>query len=183
MIGKLRDLTMNRDGTQNVTVTVSSDFRETFDELKDAQVSVEIKKFNKQRSLDANAYAWVLIDKIATKMNVSKTFVYRAFIRDLGGVSETVCVQTENAERMARWWEAHGLGWQAEPFPSKIEGCTNMTLYCGSSEYDTEQMHRFISLLIQEAEGLGIPTITPREEAELMERWGRKRERVEAASA
>lgn len=176
MIGKLRDLTMNRDGTQNVTITVNSDFREEFDALKDKAVWVDIKKYSKQRSLSANAYAWVLIDKIAEKMHMEKSFVYRMVIRDLPGVSEIVCTQTENAARLKRRWEAHGLGWQAEEFPSKVEGCTNFVLYCGSSEYDTSQMAAMIRLLIQEAEGLGIPTITPREEAELLERWGRKKE-------
>ena len=34
MTGRLKDLTVNRDGTQNVTVTISEDFSEAFDELK-----------------------------------------------------------------------------------------------------------------------------------------------------
>ena len=54
MTGKLRDLTVNRDGTQNVTVTVACDFSKTFDALKDKEVSVEIKKAAKHRSNDAN---------------------------------------------------------------------------------------------------------------------------------
>ena len=178
MVGKLRDITLNRDGTQNVTVTVNSDFRQAFDDLAKGQVKVDIRRYNKQRSLDANAYAWVLIDKIAEKMHVTKTFVYQMAIRDIGGVSETVCVQEEKAERMKAWWTAKGLGWQVDEFPSKIQGCKNLILYCGSSEFDTAQMSRLIELLIQEAEGLGISTITPKEYEALLERWG-KRARTE----
>jgi DNA mismatch repair protein MutL len=55
MIGKLKDLTMNRDGTQNITLTVNADFREEFDELANGEIKVEIKKYNPARSLDANA--------------------------------------------------------------------------------------------------------------------------------
>ena len=40
MTGKLRDLTMNRDGTQNITITVSADMRELFDELQENDVDV-----------------------------------------------------------------------------------------------------------------------------------------------
>ena len=33
MVGKLKDLTINRDGSQNITVTVQYDFREDYDLL------------------------------------------------------------------------------------------------------------------------------------------------------
>ena len=44
MRGKLKDLTLNRDGTQNITVTVRFDFRETFDRLAEKDLDVEIKQ-------------------------------------------------------------------------------------------------------------------------------------------
>ena len=56
MTGRLRDLTVNRDGTQNVTVTVACDFSKAFDALKDKEITVEIKKASKHRSKDANAF-------------------------------------------------------------------------------------------------------------------------------
>ena len=67
MDGKLSGLTINRDGSQNITITVNSDFSEMYDELKSAPVTVEIKKARKHRSLTANAYAWTLIDQIAER--------------------------------------------------------------------------------------------------------------------
>ena len=75
MVGKLRDLTINRDGTQNITVTVSTDFRPTYDGLAGVEVDVEIKKHRKHRSLDANGYAWVLIDRIAAATGSDKITV------------------------------------------------------------------------------------------------------------
>ena len=45
---------------------------------------VEVKQYRKKRSLDANAYCWVLIDKLAEKLNVSKTEVYRREIKEIG---------------------------------------------------------------------------------------------------
>lgn len=64
------------------------------EELHGADVlSIKISKKNKKRSLDANAYCWVLISKLAEKLNISKTEVYRSAIKEIGGNCDTVCVQ------------------------------------------------------------------------------------------
>lgn len=183
IIGKLKDMMRGRDGEWVISFTTRTNIAQLFDSLSGKEVKIDIKRYLKQRSLDANAFAWVIIDRIAEKMHVDKAFVYKMAIREIGGVSETVCVQQEKAERMKRWWESKGLGWQADEFPSKIDGCVNLTLYCGSSEYDTGQMSRLIDSLIQEAEGLGIPTISPKEYEEMMERWGKKVESKQPTSA
>lgn len=60
MNGRLKDLTVNRDGTQNITVTVACDFTRAFDDLKGKELSIEIKKAGKGRSKDANAMCWAL---------------------------------------------------------------------------------------------------------------------------
>ena len=71
MRGKLKDLTFGAHGEQYITVTVTQDFRSEYDALKGSDVDIQIKKFRKHRSLDANAYAWVLIDKLAAKLKLS----------------------------------------------------------------------------------------------------------------
>lgn len=180
MQGKLKDLTINRDGTQNVTIAVTSDFREAFDELSKYDVSVEIKKLSKRRSLDANAMAWVLIDKIAEKTHLKKSEVYRNAIREIGGVSTVVCVKNEAVDALCYGWSDHGMGWQTEKVPSKIPDCTNVTLWYGSSVYNTEQMSALIDSLIQDAEALGIPTMSEQETQKLIEMWGFKYEQKKA---
>ena len=57
MRGRLKDLTFGAHGEQHITITVTSDFRESYDALKDSDINVEIKKWRKPRSRDANAYA------------------------------------------------------------------------------------------------------------------------------
>lgn len=163
MIGRLKDLTFGQSGEQHITVTVRSDFRGQFDELKDADVSIEIKKYRKKRSLDANAYAWVLIDKIAEAASLDKATVYKEAIRSIGGVSETVCVKDTAVRKLRDGWECRGTGWQTETMTSKIAGCTNVILYYGSSTYDTKQMSLLIDQLVQEATELGIDTMSSNE--------------------
>lgn len=171
MKGRLIDLAVGMDGRQRVTIAVEGDLREIFDELHEADVSVEIKKFRRKRSLDANAYAWVLIDKLAAALNMEKVEVYQELIRNIGGVSETVCVRNEAVERLCEGWKHNGLGWFAETFPSKINGCTNVVLYYGSSTYDTKQMSALIDVAVESCKGLGIETMPPAELAALEASW------------
>lgn len=171
MIGKLKDLAFGRGGEQIITLAVRDDFREQFDALADCEVDVEIKKRRKRRSLDANAYAWVLIDRLASNLSVSRSEVYRDAIRSIGGVSETVCVRSEAFERLERVWCQKGVGWQVERLPSKIDGCTNAILYFGSSTYDTKQMSDLIDHLIQNCKAVGIETDTPEEIEKIKSLW------------
>lgn len=127
----------------------------------------EIRKKPKKRSLDQNAYCWVLIDKIAEAVHIAPEQVYRNAIRDIGGVSERICIQSEAAETFCRAWEKRGMGWQTETGPSKIKGCVTVTCWYGSSVYDTKQMAALLESLIQEAKALGIETLTPEELARL----------------
>ena len=131
----------------------------------------EITRKRQKRSLDANSYAWVLIDKIAEALHLDKTEIYRREIREIGGTSEIVCVKNEAVERTAEIWERNGLGWQAEPFPSKIPGCTNLRLHYGSSVYDTKQMSALIDQLVQDAKALDIETLSDREISLLKDGW------------
>ena len=170
MIGRLTGLQRLYGGEWVISLSTREDVGKVYDELAKADVSFEIKKAANRRSRDANAFAWVLIDKIAEKTRIPKAEVYRQAIREIGGVSETVCVQEKAADRLCEGWQKNGIGWQAERLPSKLPGCVNVVLYYGSSTYDTAQMSRLLDLLIQEAEQQGIPTL--RDEADaLLGKW------------
>lgn len=125
------------------------------------QYDVTIKQHREHRSLDANAYMWVLLDRLSEAVEVPKEELYQNLIKNIGGVSETVCVKSEAVEQLCSGWQHNGLGWPTETLPSKIPGCTNVILYYGSSTYDTAQMHRLIDLVIQECKQHGIETLSP----------------------
>ena len=73
MRGELVDLSIGLDGRQRITISTKEDLRGLWDELHGGEVRVEIKKWHDRRSLTANAYAWVLIDKLAEALNLPKT--------------------------------------------------------------------------------------------------------------
>lgn len=144
-----------------------------FDELKASEkLSFKVGKFRKKRSLDANAYAWVLIGKIAEKTNVPTTDVYRAAIKEVGGNYAVVCVENEALNALRDGWSRNGLGWQTDTMPSKLDGCTNVVLYYGSSTYDTAQMSRLINIIVQDCAELGIETRSKEEIESLLSSWG-----------
>ena len=130
-----------------------------------------IAKSKKKRSLDANAYLFHLADKIAAATGIPKTEVYRNAIREIGGNCDTVCVMEKAADALCAGWERNGLGWQTERFPSKIKGCVNVTLYYGSSTYDTATMQRLIQNVQEDARALGIETEPEEKVRALLEAW------------
>jgi hypothetical protein len=113
----------------------------------------------------------VLLDKLSEKLKIPKIEIYQKLIRDVGGVSETICVKNEAVERLCEGWGRNGIGWVTDTFPSKIEGCTNVILYYGSSTYDKAQMQRLCQLVIDECKLQGIETMTPNELASLLSMW------------
>jgi len=163
MRGKLTDLSISLSGKQRLSVEIDGDFRTEFEQLREGDVEISIKKFRAKRSLDANGYAWALIDKISARVGIPKADVYRDHIRQIGGVSEIVCIRDKALEKFREGWEKNGIGWQTETIPSKIDGCTNVILYYGSSTYDTKQMSALIDSLVDTAKGLGIETMSDEE--------------------
>jgi len=132
-------------------------------EVRDGIFDVEISPHKKKRSLDANAYCWKMLGDLSATTREPRTDIYRSFIREVGGNYETVCVMDAAVDKLRSGWEHNGLGWLTDTVPSKIEGCTNVLLYYGSSTYDTTQMSRLINLVVDECKAHGIETLTPDE--------------------
>ena len=147
--------------------------RQVLGALKEGQVyDVEIKEHREKRSLDANAYFWVLVDRLAEKIRIPKTDIYRRYIREIGGNHEMVCVIDSAVEKLRNGWEHNGLGWQTDTMASRIPGCTNVILYYGSSTYNTRQMSHLIDMAVQDCVEQGIETLPPDKRAGMMEEWG-----------
>jgi hypothetical protein len=162
-------------GKPLLTLEVNEDkstLQNMYDDLKDAErLTIKIGKPSKKRSLDANAYCWVMISRLAEKLNIPKTEIYRSAIKEIGGNSDIVCVQDKAVQSLCDGWERNGLGWQTDTMPSKIEGCTNVVLYYGSSTYDTAQMSRLINSIVEECRIQGIETKSKEELDSLLTSW------------
>ena len=175
MTGRLRDLTVNRDGTQNITVTVDADFATTFDALKAHPVNVEIKRAAKGRSKDANAFCWALCSDIGRALNppVPKEEIYRDAIKAVG-VFWQITLPAFNVADVRRRWETHGTGWFSEVVDAAGPGHVWVRMYCGTSTYSVDEMRVLLDWLIDQAQQMELPIpLSKAEEEKMLERWGK----------
>ena len=177
MIGKLKDITFTRSGEQIISFSTKTDFTEAFDSLKDFDVDVEIKRYRQKRSLDANAYCWVLCEKIADKLadedvKQTKEEVYRAAIREIGIFKDFSNLSPDDAKTLRTAWGMLGTGWVTEQVDFSQDG-EKVTIRCyyGSSRYNTKQMSRLIDNLVEDCKALGIPTETPEQIEQIKSLW------------
>ena len=134
--------------------------------------NLEVKEFRKKRSLDANAYAWVLINKLAEAMRLEPEEVYLLNIPKVGNNFTPMCVREQDVERFKKSWQSNGLGWPVKDLgASQVPGCRNLAAYHGSSTYDTVQMSRLIDNLVQDCKALDIETLSEEKLSLLKEGW------------
>ena len=125
----------------------------------------DIEIHREKRSLNANAYAWALIGKIADALRTDKDAVYLQMLARYGQ-SEIVTVREDVPwQKIFRYADKIGTG------VVKGRTFTHVRVYRGSSEYDSREMAVLIDGIIDEAKGLGIETLPPEEVARLKERW------------
>lgn len=131
----------------------------------------ELVPAKKRRSLNANAYAWKLINDIALAVREPPESVYREALKNVPSICEVLCVQDKAVESMERLWLRDHVGRRVEREPSRIPGCTNLYVYYGSSDFDVRQMSVLIDVLVQDALALGIETRPAEEIESLLEAW------------
>jgi hypothetical protein len=142
----------------------------------DTEYTVSITKRSKRRSLNANAYAWVLCEKIARELSknayISKNDVYKRVIQEAGTFTY-LPIKNDAIDRFIEIWQGHGLGWHAEDAgPAKTEGYTIVRAYHGSSVYTVDEMRRLIDALIDECNQLNIPIENNDYINSLIQEWG-----------
>lgn len=141
--------------------------------MTDKPYIADLHEKRAKRSLDANAYCWVLCQKIAEAVgSITKEEVYRRAVRG-SGQFEIIPIREDALEAFIRKWNGRGTGWIAEKQDdSKLPGYVRVIAYYGSSVYDTREMSVLLDYIVDEAKQLGIETATP-DELELMKaRWG-----------
>ena len=135
------------------------------------------KKFSlnlklERRSLDANAYMWVLLGKLSQVLNIPSDEIYRNMIKDIGAFT-IFPTEKSKQERIIEMWESRGIGWICEDLGEckNFKDYNNIKYYYGSSTYNTAEMSKLIDLVVTECKLQGIETMTPNELLELKENW------------
>lgn len=132
---------------------------------QDREKLYEIKEHKEKRSLNANAYLWVLVTKIADLMRTSKDEVYIEMLKRYGQ-GEMVSVRSDiDVTGLFKYCEERGQ--------SSLNGkeFTHYMVYRGSSEYDSREMAVLIDGVISECRDLDIETLPDWELERLKEDW------------
>ena len=167
--GWLVDHVMLANGEQRLTIQTKDDLRGLFDSLHDKDVSADVKKYRLPRSLDANAYFHVLVNRIAAAVGSSDDDVKRELVVKYG------TVETDDDGN------AYGIMLPASADVNRVYPYTrcykNMELngkayrcyllYKHTRDMDSAEMSRLIDGTVSDAKELGIETMTPDQLAEL----------------
>lgn len=177
MEGRLRELLWLAGGEWVVSFITRENPNKLFNDLKDADVDVEIKKHNPKRSRDANAMCWAMCHDIgkALRPPLPKEEVYRKAIREVGEY-EPLPIKAEAVETFQRRWSEKGTGWFAEVIDdSKLPGYKLVFAYYGSSTYTVEEMSRVLDWLKDNMEQMGLPIPASKEQEEALKMWGERK--------
>lgn len=130
---------------------------------------VKIEPVKKKRSLDSNAYCWVLIGQIADILRASKEEVYFNMLKNYGQSTVVSVLSEINVAGFFKYYEEFGTG------VVKGKNFTHYKVYKGSSEFDTKEMAVLIDGVISEAQELGIDCRTPEEIDKMKSLWGKEK--------
>lgn len=159
-------------GGYNITFS-SSELPAGVNDISGAKLTITAKKYRKKRSLDANAYSWVLLDKIAKAMGSTSEEIYEEMLRRYG-----YPLYDEDGKPVIISLKA-GIDISAMDIHLKMigEGHVGDKLFKhykvirGQSTYDTKEMSTFIDGIVSEAKELGIETIPPEELERMKSLW------------
>lgn len=139
------------------------------DNIKDIEkLTITAKKYRQKRSLDANAYAWVLLQELAEVLKSDKWDVYLRCLRDYSREFTHVIVKECAVEKMKELYRTcEDLG------EVTVNGQTGhqLRVYYGSSTFDTKAMSVFIDGIVRECKGVGIETLPPAELERMKSQW------------
>lgn len=158
---------------ETMDIEYSPELMHKYDSKK---MSVDIKEQKGKRSLDANAYCWVLCDRISSVKGLSakKADVYKQAVRDYG-VCENLLITNEGVSKFVSGWNDPGRYGKFCDVMGKSRQHPDHTwvrAYYGSSDYNSKEMAVLIDGLVSDAKELGIETMTPDQIAEMKSLWG-----------
>lgn len=171
--GIIADYLILADGRQRITIETKDDFRLEYDRLKDKEIVVEPKVYRKPRSLDANAYFHVLVNKIAGALRATDEETKARLVTSYGTLEKDV-----DGNPMGAMLPASADIDRFYPYTRcyKTMEQNGRTYHCylfykRTSDMDSAEMSRLIDGAVSEAKELGIETMPPDELRALEALW------------
>lgn len=145
---------------------------ETIEKYIDKDLDVTIKLYKEKRSLNANAYFHVLVEKIAGVLKVTHTEVHNQLIADYGFLD--LDFPSVIIDDIVNWKRVETLHLKPTTHTRVMDNGRLYRVYLvmrGSHTYNTGEMSKLIDGTVQEAKELGIETLTSDELAKMKADW------------
>lgn len=128
---------------------------------QDEEKKFEVQECKGKRSLSQNSYCWLLINKIANILRLSKEEIYLQMLEDYG---QSILIPVKKGEKPNGYFKYYKYETSSILNGKEADW---YKIYKGSSEFDSKEMTILIDGIIQECKQLGIETLTPDEIAKL----------------
>lgn len=170
-------------GKFRLTFEIEDDVSGQIDGIADKPLRIKAARWIEKRSLDSNAYYWVLLSKLAEGLHISKPRAHNMMLRRYGqnllidGIKAYIRIpDTEKAEKMA----LEASTYHIRPTSQTVSGSDGVTyrtyvMLKGSSDYDTREMSELIDGLVSECKECGIETATPEELQRMLDLYDQNR--------
>ena len=182
--------TVSRDwqsGKFLLTFEVEGDITWQLEGIREQRLSIAARRFRRKRSLDANAYYWQLLSRLAESAGISKNRAHNLMLRRYGQTETVdgrmiyvVVPDDDSGEEKALEAETYHIKPTSEVKQARDGAAIRTYIKLrGSSTYDTREMSELINGLVSECREMGIETMTPDQLAEMMALYEqhRKKER------
>lgn len=141
-------------------------------------LTIEAKKQVKKRSHDANAYYWVLVTKLASKLGNSMALQHNLQLRKYGQIEcidgrlvEVDIPDTDEAEKQALENAHFHIKPTSETFYKSDIRYRTYHMLRGSHTYTSEEMAYLIDNTVEECKIMGIETLSPEELERMYYLW------------
>ena len=179
MIGRLKGIAKDLITQEDlVTFSCAGNNLDALSKYEGKKLTIDVKQFREKRSLRANGYYWMLVNKIADAMQVSSNRVHNTYLGDCrfhlildGEPLGTWLKDTDEAYNEAMEKEDLHLA----PTSKTKDNHRLWVFLKGSSDFDSKEMARLIDFAVEDAKQLGIETIPQEEIDRLIEQYGKER--------
>lgn len=172
-LGTLQDLQRTLDGHLRVSFDIDEEEHtlEQIEALKGKILTLEANEYKEKRSLNANAYFWVLCRDIAKAVAGDKETIYLMLLQrtNIYDVYEVFSEAVETFKTAFRYVET------VYQYPAIVGGqervINGLHCYKGSSQYNAQEMQILINEATEEAHALGVSTWNEQEVDNLIKNW------------
>ena len=157
-----------------ISLLLDTNNKEVIEELKNEnKLNIEIKKYRKLRSLDANSYFWKILTELCDLAEINTVEEYKRRVKELG-IFRQFKIMIDQVSTFKKIWEDKGIAWFCEILDTEYIGDIEFKIinaYYGSSSFNSKQMSRLIDGVVQDCKIYGIETKSKNEIKSMLENW------------